>query len=156
MVIQTTTALPRCPRKNNSVSQEIAFIARVFSNPDAYKWESPIAHLITREFDFETYQDACLYGGGGFSVPLRFWWSLAWPEKIVKRTSLKSRKSLSVHHSSPVTCATFPLTFGIRSHHYRPSRIDCDTGSNASRLSPRLFAHLLMFTDTGIEADHIS
>ena len=30
--------------------------------------------------------DACLYGGGGFSIKLRFWWHLEWPQKIHQKT----------------------------------------------------------------------
>ena len=32
--------------------------------------------------------DACLYGGGGFSLKLRFWWHLQWPHKVQRKTKL--------------------------------------------------------------------
>ena len=30
--------------------------------------------------------DACLYGGGGFCIKLRFWWHLKWPQRIFRKT----------------------------------------------------------------------
>jgi hypothetical protein len=71
-----------------AVREEIAFITKVFMDPTTYRWESPIAHLIDRESDYETLQDSCLTGAGGFSALLRFWWSLEWPNEIVQRTRL--------------------------------------------------------------------
>lgn len=32
--------------------------------------------------------DSCLYGGGGFSTGLKFWWHLTWPKWVIKRTKL--------------------------------------------------------------------
>jgi hypothetical protein len=71
-----------------AVREKIAFIAKVFANPTTRHWESPIAHLVQRESDYEKYQDSCLSGAGGFSAHLRFWWALEWPKEIVLRTRL--------------------------------------------------------------------
>ena len=32
--------------------------------------------------------DACLYGGGGFSLKLQFLWHFTWPKKIKQKTKL--------------------------------------------------------------------
>jgi hypothetical protein len=47
-----------------------------------------MAHLIKREHDFDTYQDSCLKGAGGFSLPFRFWWIVEWYDQVVLRTKL--------------------------------------------------------------------
>ena len=73
---------------SSAVCEELAFIIKVFSNPDTYRWESPIAHLIRREQDYEACQDSCLWGAGGFSPNLRFWWIVEWSNQIYHRTKL--------------------------------------------------------------------
>jgi hypothetical protein len=52
---------------STDIGEELAFITKVFSNPSTYRWESPMAHLIKREHNFNTYLDSCLKGAGGFS-----------------------------------------------------------------------------------------
>jgi hypothetical protein len=38
---------------STNIWKELVFITKVFSNPSMYGWESPIAHLIKREHDFD-------------------------------------------------------------------------------------------------------
>jgi hypothetical protein len=80
-----------------AVREELAFIIKVFSNPDTYRWESPIAHLIRHEQDYEACQDSCLQGVGGFSPNLRFWWIVEWSNQIYRRTKLPRNDK---HHIS--------------------------------------------------------
>ena len=61
----------------------------VLENPDRYKWETPITHLVERDPDFITLGDASLDAGGGYSMDLKFWWQIHWPEEIQERTLLK-------------------------------------------------------------------
>ena len=50
-------------------------------DPHTYQWGSPIAHLISREHDGDTHQDACPQGAGGFSNDFDYWWIVVWPPK---------------------------------------------------------------------------
>ena len=50
------------------------------------RWGSPISHLVSRPPDAEAWGDASLKAGGGFSLDLRFWWHLEWPEEVRRRT----------------------------------------------------------------------
>ena len=50
------------------------------------KWEEPIAFLIKRMPYASTFGDACLDAGGGYSIELKFWWHLEFPEAVVRRT----------------------------------------------------------------------
>jgi len=55
---------------SSDLRRELDFLVQIFENPAIYQWESPIAHLIPREPDYIGWQDACLTGGGGFSLTL--------------------------------------------------------------------------------------
>ena len=62
----------------------------------------PIAHMIPRIPSFAACRDECLYGGGGFSVEMKFWWHLAWPEEVRRHTKMflpdnKSGKMISIN-----------------------------------------------------------
>jgi hypothetical protein len=72
-----------------AIREEIDFLVHVLSDPIKYRWQSPIAHLIRREHDGETHQDACPRGAGGFSSDFDFWWTVVWPEPIYQRTRLQ-------------------------------------------------------------------
>ena len=49
-------------------------------------WEAPIAHLIKKTPFATAYGDACLDASGGFSVDLKFWWHLKFPDSVVRCT----------------------------------------------------------------------
>ena len=69
-----------------TMKAEIKLLIHLLENPKTYRWESPIAHRAEKDPDSTTYGDACLYGGGGFSTDLGFWWQVDWPEEIKNRT----------------------------------------------------------------------
>jgi len=69
-----------------SMRQEIDFLEQVLKPNSGIKWESPIAFLIKRMPFASTFGDACLEAGGGYSMKLRFWWHLEFPEAVVRRT----------------------------------------------------------------------
>lgn len=102
-----------------TMRQELKIITKILSDHKRYRWESPIAHKAERDPDFTAYGDACLYGGGGFSTDLGFWWQQTWPEHIQKCTLLhlqdnRSGKFISINvleylviivNYAAVTCA---------------------------------------------------
>ncbi len=52
-------------------------------------WETPIVHLIPRTPFATMVGDSIsldLDGAGGFSIALRFWWHLTFPDKVIQRT----------------------------------------------------------------------
>jgi hypothetical protein len=162
-----------------AVREEIAFITKVFTNSETYRWESPIAHLIMRESDFETFQDSCLRGAGGFSPSLRFWWALEWPKEIVTRAGLPRKDShrISINlleyaalvigtAGSVVAWESFPVE-SRPSHPMILLWTDNTTAKSwtkkisglktpQGRSLARLFAHILMFSDVGIESQHVA
>jgi hypothetical protein len=55
--------------------------------PDSgIEWETPIAHLIPQTPFATTIRDSLLEGAGGFSITLRFWWHICFPDEVVQRT----------------------------------------------------------------------
>ena len=65
-------------------------------------WLTTIAHMIPRIPSFSACGDACPYGGGGFSINMKFWWHLEWSEEIKGNTKLclpdnKSGKMISIN-----------------------------------------------------------
>ena len=73
-------------RLNKSAKEEIKILVTILSDKNRFKWEIPIAHTIPKEPDCESWGDACLTGGGGFSSNANFWWETKWPEDTAKRT----------------------------------------------------------------------
>jgi hypothetical protein len=47
-------------------------------------WETPIAHLILCMPFATTVGNSSLEGAGGFSIALRFWWHLMFPNEVVQ------------------------------------------------------------------------
>jgi hypothetical protein len=155
-----------------AVREEIAFITRT------YRWESHIAHLIVHEHDYETFGDACLRGAGGLLPSLRFWWALEWPQEIVARAYL-SRKDVHRISINLLEYAALILglagsimvweTFPVDTRPPHPMILLWTDNSTAKswtkkisglktpqgRTLARIFAHILMFSDVGIEAKHI-
>ena len=70
-----------CP----SLRLEIDLIATLLRE-EISSVSTPIAHLVEREPTFVSYGDASLINGGGWSIDLRFWWCIVWPDVIETRT----------------------------------------------------------------------
>jgi hypothetical protein len=162
------------------IRDEIAFITEVFSRPDVYQWESPICHLIKREPDGEAYQDACPRGAGGFSDQhhFDFWWTVVWPDEIFNRTQLSpSNPSYISNNLLEYAALLFGLAAVIVSWELLPESTrpphpfvllwsDNTTAKAWSkkisgiknpqgRSLARILAHLLMFSQVGIETDYV-
>ena len=57
-----------------NVRKELELLATMAKSPEKYRWEIPIRHVITTEFDFTVTGDACLTGYGAFYLELKFWY----------------------------------------------------------------------------------
>jgi hypothetical protein len=78
---------------NRTMKAELLMIRQILSQPEKFRWSSPIAHLIDRIADYSAWGDSSLYGAGGFSLDLKFWWQLDWPKDIQGRNikTIKTR-----------------------------------------------------------------
>ena len=162
-----------------AIREEADFLIKVLSDPIAYRWESPIAHLIQQDHDGKTYQDACPLGAGGFSSDFDYWWIVVWPEFVYLRTKVKPTNQCYI----PINLLEYAaIIFGLAgaivawetlppdSHPPHPMLLLWTDNMSAKawtkkvaglktpqgRSLARIFAHLLMFSDVGIEAVHIA
>ncbi len=70
---------------NKTALEELALIYSALSNDCIPKF-SPLAYLIPRDPSGKACGDSCLYAAGGWSVDMRFWWYIKWPDEIVNHT----------------------------------------------------------------------
>jgi hypothetical protein len=71
---------------NKTMCYEIEFFYKKLMPDSGIKREMPIAHLIPQTPFATTIKDSLLEGAGGFSVTLRFWWHICFPDEVVQRT----------------------------------------------------------------------
>ena len=64
---------------------ELKLLADIMENKE-FHWETPIAHLIPRTPDFAAWGDSSIEAAGGFSLDLKFFWHIKWPESVTSRT----------------------------------------------------------------------
>ena len=57
---------------SKSLQEEVNLIHAALMPDSGVSWVTPIAHMIPRIPSFAACGDACLYGGGGFSVDMKF------------------------------------------------------------------------------------
>ena len=71
---------------SRNIRAELTIIQTVLSSPSIFQWSAPIGHLIPRDANFQSWGDASLLAGGGFSLDLQFWWHIQWPPSITSLT----------------------------------------------------------------------
>jgi hypothetical protein len=121
----------------------------------------------------------CLKGAGGFLAPLQFWWALEWPKEIVTRAYLprKDKHQISINlleYAALIIglagCIFFYESLPVETRPTHPMILLWTDNSTAKSWTKkisglrtpqghslaRVFAHLLMFSDVGIEAQHIA
>ena len=82
-----------------TLREELAFLYMLLDEQLGIWWESLMGHLIKKVETFVAWGDACLCGGGCFSINLDFTWHLTWPEAVFRRTIIfiKSNKKREAH-----------------------------------------------------------
>ena len=70
---------------NKSLKKELQLITRALAS-EWIDMERPISHFVNRIPRGTGWDDASLDAGGGFSIDMRFWWYIEWPEEVRKRT----------------------------------------------------------------------
>ncbi len=79
---------------------------------------SPIAHHIPDLEDGDAFGDSSLDSAGGWSIPMRFWWWIDWPEKIRQRTLrfVKDGKSGELIDINALEYATILINYAACIH----------------------------------------
>ena len=73
---------------NETLAEELQFIYEALDPSSGIVFKSPIGHIIPRTPIGKTVGDSSLKGCGGYSIKLKFWWHLEFPQNIVQRTLL--------------------------------------------------------------------
>jgi len=87
---------------NQSMRQEIDWFRQALDPDNNFKFESPIAHIIKKTPLGQMFGDSSLRAAGGFSLTLKVWWNIFFPDTIVERTLLylsnnKDEKFISIN-----------------------------------------------------------
>ena len=98
---------------SKELSLELSLLRQILEQPSTYKWECPIVHLVPRSPDYTSTGDASLFAGGGYSLDLKFWWYIHWPEEIQSKTlkffTINKKRFLywgTYIHQSPGVCSS--------------------------------------------------
>ena len=78
-------------RLPKSLKEEIVFLRKILQANDI-RFSTPIAHIVPRDYLWETAADSCKSAGGGWSTDLKFWWHLVYPAEVLRRARLKNNK----------------------------------------------------------------
>jgi hypothetical protein len=73
---------------NKTMREELSFISNALENDSGIKFETPIAFVVPRMPTASLFGDSSLLSCGGYSIQLKTWWFLPFPEEIVQRTLL--------------------------------------------------------------------
>jgi hypothetical protein len=79
---------------NRTMGDELNFIAHALKPDSGIKYETAIAHLIPRIPMASIVGNSLLLACGGYSITLKFWWHLSFPENVVKQTLLHLKDDL--------------------------------------------------------------
>jgi len=78
---------------NATMKLELEFFREALQATSGVAWESPLGLMIPRTPIGKLFGDSCLEGGGGFSIPLRFWWHLAFRDDVIQRTLIHKKNN---------------------------------------------------------------
>ncbi len=73
---------------NRTMQDETKFIAHALKPDSGIKFETPIVHLIPGTPTASIVNNSLLLAWGRYSITLKFWWHLSFPENMVKQTLL--------------------------------------------------------------------
>jgi len=74
-----------------SLRRELALILRLLKD-EAILLCTPFAHIVPRDWNFETSCDSRKEGGDGWSTNLTFWWHIAYKKEVARRAYLPNNK----------------------------------------------------------------
>ena len=84
----TARAVHSCPKKhwiNRTLKEELHIILSALRSRHM-SLRTPIAHLVRRDPSSIAWSDSCLFAAGGYSIDMKFWWYIEWPDEIKKHT----------------------------------------------------------------------
>ena len=160
-----------------SLKQEITFVKRILADTNICL-STPIAHIVKRDWEFEAGADACKRAGSGWSVDLRLWWHVAFPDEVIRRAYLPNGRSKLFISINVLEMVCVIINFAgiifacwhdeVDLSHFPVLLNWCDNTSSCSwvnkkckdsligRALGRFFCGLLLSTNIGIQAEWLS
>ena len=172
-----------CSREYNivpSMREELDFLEQSLQPNSGVIWEAPIAFLIKRMPSASTWGDACLEAGGGYSLNLKFWYHVQFPDEIIRRTlkhlpNNEDKKLISINvlefliviinycgawtvfGSENVTEDPHPILLnGVDNMSANSWTVHTCKGSRLGKLLAKFFCFLLMDATLGVNSKWIS
>ena len=165
---------------SKNMIQEIEFFSEKLLPDSEIRWEMPIAHIIQGTPSVTAYGESSLEGAGRYSIGLKFWWHIEFPEEV-KLCTLLHRKddkdgqvvsinvlkfvtvivnyiaSLHVITTTSIINDLYPVLLNITDNASTLSWTQnaCCT-SKLGRLLARFFCSLLINSPLGINSQWIS
>lgn len=166
---------------NKTLWQELRLIEQALS-ADWINKSRPIGHMIHRAPSGVGYSDSCLRAAGGFSICMKFWWYIEWPDHIQKRTLcfVKNNKDNKLVSINVLEYAALIINFIAAKYYFRTYHSDpsdphpmvllyadnftaeawaklkqCKT-SMIGRSLGRLQCALMMNNNVGLNVDHVT
>jgi hypothetical protein len=167
-------------RITDEMRSDIELLRSLLQPDSGVSWVTPIAHVIKRTPFAHMCGDSSLHAAGGFSIRLRFWWHLPFPEEIVKRTLLHMKDDSSnelisinalefitiiLNYAAAITVFAidnptddpYPVLLGVTDSTSALNWVNhACKGSPLGRALARLLVGLLIISNIGINAKWIS
>jgi hypothetical protein len=165
---------------NTTMREELKFITEALHPDSGIEFETTIAHIIPRISTAQIIGDSSLQSCGGYSIKLKFWWHLSFPDSIIKRTlpHLKNKSNPKLISINCLEYVTIIIGYCAAKVRLEDNRINDDPNSvvlcvtdNTSALNwtlhsskksiigralARFFCGLLIGSNVGINAKWIS
>ncbi|KAL7544775.1 hypothetical protein ACHAWF_013580 [Thalassiosira exigua] len=77
---------------NTTLREELHLILVILKSKRV-RHRTPIGHLVRRDPSARAWSDSCLYAAGGFSIDMRFWWYIDWPDNVRLQTLIYVRNN---------------------------------------------------------------
>ena len=86
---------------NETMREELNFIRQALQHDSKIPFEVPIAFIIPRTPTASLFGDSSLLSCGGYSIELRFWWFIPFPDEVVAHTLLHLKNDgFGKHHNN--------------------------------------------------------
>ena len=88
-----------------------------------------MGHLIPRDPSGTAWSDSSLQAAGGYSIDMKFWWHIEWPEEIRRRTllHLRNNKDGRLISINVLEYAGIIITFVAATHYFLSNPRDTDS-----------------------------
>ena len=105
---------------NETLRKELRLIERALSS-NWINLQRPISHMINRDPSGTGYSDSCLRAAGGFSLDMKFWWYIEWPDEVQKRTLryVKNNKNGNLISINVLEYAALIINYIAATHYFR-------------------------------------